>query len=167
MNDGYESVYMEKVQPRKADCDCPYSLVIVLRICSWQGSVCCLLLSRIFLTESSRPNTWARLLSTATSTRQESGISAAINQRVTWSVRKEEQIQLLLNNQSWSIQSLEKPTVAISKSSLMLVFQPSASKSSWICSFFPFFFLFMHPQASPKSCICSSLKMHFPAATTH
>lgn len=72
-----------------------YSLVSVLRMCSWQGSVCCFLLSRILLTESSRPNTWARLLSTATSTRQESGISAAINHRVTWSVRKEEKIQLL------------------------------------------------------------------------
>lgn len=81
-----------------------YSLVSVLRTCSWLGSVCCFLLSRIFLTESSRPNTWARLLSTATSTRQESGISAAINQRVTWSVRKEEQIQLLqtINHQVFS-----------------------------------------------------------------
>lgn len=73
-----------------------YSLLRVLRICSWLGSVCCFLFSRVLLTESSRPNTWARLLSTATSTRQESGISAAINHMVTWSDRKKEQMQLAL-----------------------------------------------------------------------
>ena len=59
-----------------------YSLASAVMTCSWLGSVCSLFLSRIFLTESSSPNTWARLLSTATSTRQESGISVAINHKV-------------------------------------------------------------------------------------
>lgn len=58
-----------------------HSLESTLRTCSWLGSVCCLLLSKIFLTESSRSKTCARLLSTATSTRQESGISVAADQK--------------------------------------------------------------------------------------
>lgn len=55
---------------------CVYSLLSVLRTWPWLGSVCCRLLSRIFLTKSRRPNTWARLLSTAASTMHVSAIGA-------------------------------------------------------------------------------------------
>lgn len=59
-----------------SECEALYSLFSVLRTWPWLGSVCCRLLSRIFLTKSSRPNTWARLLSTAASTMHVSVINA-------------------------------------------------------------------------------------------
>lgn len=105
----------------------------MLSTCSWLGSVCCFLLSTIFLTTSSRSKTWARLLSTATSTRQESGISAASNQKkLLGQSERRNRFSCLHSKSVWyySKRSFSKKLSAVGQSF-------SVSNSSWICSFFP------------------------------
>lgn len=130
----------------------------MLSTCSWLGSVCCFLLSTIFLTTSSRSKTWARLLSTATSTRQESGISATSNQKKLFGQsERRNRLSCLHSKSVWynSKRSCSKKLSAVGQSFLV-------SNSSWICSFFPCISYSHRSECVPHN--ASVLAMQFPSA---